>query len=169
MRRSVDEAYLDRALGYHATEPYRKAMRKRQISVEPLFAEAKEGHGLHRLRLRGLMHANIEALLIATGQNLQRFLRRPVGVGATRPVGAWCPPGMVSAADRRSPLTRSGVIRSRVVARTECASAQSPRGFSTPGILTDTPISVPYHPPHDARHRAKERSANVSSHHHPSP
>ena len=46
--------YLERVRGYHATEAYQKAMRKRQVWVEPLFAEAKEWHGLRRLRLRGL-------------------------------------------------------------------------------------------------------------------
>jgi hypothetical protein len=61
-------------LGYHATEAYKKAIRKRQVWVEPLFAEAKEWHGLRRLRLRGLMNANIQGLLIAAGQNLKRFL-----------------------------------------------------------------------------------------------
>jgi hypothetical protein len=60
--------------GYHATEAYQKAIRKRQVWVEPLFAEAKEWHGLRRLRLRGLMNANIQGLLIAAGQNLKRFL-----------------------------------------------------------------------------------------------
>ncbi len=74
MRRSVDEAYLDRVRAYHATEAYQKAMRKRKVWVEPLFAEAKEWHGLRRLRLRGLMNANIQGLLIAAGQNLKRFL-----------------------------------------------------------------------------------------------
>jgi hypothetical protein len=44
------------------------------VWVEPLFAEAKEWHGLRRLRLRGLPNANIQGLLIATGQNLKRFL-----------------------------------------------------------------------------------------------
>jgi hypothetical protein len=39
-----------------------------------LFAEAKEWHGLHRLRLRRLLNANIQGLLIAAGQNLKRFL-----------------------------------------------------------------------------------------------
>jgi hypothetical protein len=39
-----------------------------------MFAEAKEWHGLRRLRLRGLMNANIQGLLIAAGQNLKRFL-----------------------------------------------------------------------------------------------
>ena len=41
VRRSVDEAYLDRVRGYQATEAYVKALRKRQVWVEPLFAEAK--------------------------------------------------------------------------------------------------------------------------------
>jgi hypothetical protein len=49
-------------------------MRKRQVWVESLFAEVKEWHGLRRLRLRGLLNANIQGLLIASGQNLKRFL-----------------------------------------------------------------------------------------------
>ena len=67
--------YLDRVRGYHATEPYAKAMRKRQVWVEPLFAEAKDWHGLRRFRLRGLEKVNGEALLIAAGQNLKRLLQ----------------------------------------------------------------------------------------------
>ena len=55
-------------------EAYQKAIRKRQVWVEPLFAEAKAWHGLRRLRLRGLLNANIQGLLIAAGQNLKRFL-----------------------------------------------------------------------------------------------
>ena len=51
-------------------------MRKRSIWVEPLFGEAKDWHGLKRFRLRGLWQVNAEALLIATGQNLKRLLRR---------------------------------------------------------------------------------------------
>lgn len=72
--RHVDEAYLDRVRAYHATEAYKKAMRKRQVWVEPLFAEAKEWHGLRCLRLRGLANANIQGLLVAAGQNLKRLL-----------------------------------------------------------------------------------------------
>jgi hypothetical protein len=74
VKRSFNEAYLERVRGYHATEAYKKARRKRQVWVEPLFAEAKEWHGLRRLRLRGLANANIQGLLIAAGQNLKRFL-----------------------------------------------------------------------------------------------
>jgi DDE family transposase len=60
--------------GYHATEPYAKAMRKRKVWVEPLFAEAKAWHGLRRFRLRGLASVNVEGLLVAAGQNLKRLL-----------------------------------------------------------------------------------------------
>jgi hypothetical protein len=74
VHRSLYEDYLDTVRGYHATEPYQKAMRKRQVWVEPLFAEAKDWHGLRRLRLRRLRNVNIQGLLIATGQNLKRLL-----------------------------------------------------------------------------------------------
>ena len=74
IHRSFYEAYLDKVRGYHATAAYQKAMRKRKVWVEPLFAEAKEWHGLRRLRLRGLENANTQGLLIAAGQNLKRLL-----------------------------------------------------------------------------------------------
>jgi transposase len=87
--RSLRADALDRVRAYHATEPYAKAMRKRQVWVEPLFAEAKAWHGLRRFRLRGLEQVNSEALLIAAGQNLKRLLshrgwgRRPFPSGAS--------------------------------------------------------------------------------------
>ncbi len=74
--RSLDEACLERVRGYHQTEAYAKAMRKRQVWVEPLFAEAKAWHGLRRFRLRGLGNVNMEALLVAAGQNVKRLLSR---------------------------------------------------------------------------------------------
>ena len=80
MKRSFDEACLERVRSYHTTEAYQKAMRKRKVWVEPLFAEAKDWHGLRRLRLRGLENASIQGLLIATGQNLKR-LRAATGWG----------------------------------------------------------------------------------------
>jgi hypothetical protein len=58
------------------------------VWVEPLFAEAKEWHGLRRFRLRHLWRVNCEALLTAAGQNLKRLLstrgwgRRPLPSGA---------------------------------------------------------------------------------------
>ena len=74
MQRSFSAAYLERVQGYHTTEAYQKAMRKRQVSIEPLFAEAKDWHGLRRFRLRGLANVNSEGLLVAAGQNLKRWL-----------------------------------------------------------------------------------------------
>jgi transposase len=74
--RSVDEEYLDRVRAYHTTEAYKKAYRKRSIWVEPLFAEAKDWHGLRRFRLRLLWRVNCEALRIAAGQNLKRLLKK---------------------------------------------------------------------------------------------
>src|SRR5215213_5259482 len=96
--RSLDADYLDRVRGYQETEPYAKAMRKRQVWVEPLFAEAKDWHGLRRFRLRGLEKVNGEALLIAAGQNLKRLLshqgwgRRPFPSGAAATVLPALPP-----------------------------------------------------------------------------
>jgi hypothetical protein len=76
LTRSFDEAYLERVRAYHQTVAYQKAMRKRQVWVEPLFGEAKDWHGLRRFRLRGLDKVNIQGLLVATGQNLKRLLQR---------------------------------------------------------------------------------------------
>jgi hypothetical protein len=74
VQRSFYIDYLEKVRGYHETEAYKKAIRKRQVWVEPVFAEVKEWHGLRRLRLRGLANANIQGPLIAAGQNLKRLL-----------------------------------------------------------------------------------------------
>jgi hypothetical protein len=50
VQRSFDIDDLEKGRGYHETEAYAKAIRKRQVWVEPLFAEAKEWHGVRRLR-----------------------------------------------------------------------------------------------------------------------
>ncbi len=91
IRRSFDEEYLERVRSYSDTEPYSKALRKRQVWVEPLFGEAKDWHGARRFRLRTLEKVNAEALLIASGQNVKRLLtlghrgpRRPAQVAALR-------------------------------------------------------------------------------------
>src|SRR5258708_3241173 len=44
--------------------------------TEPLFAEAKDWHGMRRFRLRLLWRVNSEALRIAAGQNLKRLLKK---------------------------------------------------------------------------------------------
>jgi DDE family transposase len=88
VHRSFHAEYLERVQGYYHTRAYQRAVRKRKVWVEPLFAEAKDWHGLRRFRLRGLWRVNCEALLIAAGQNLKRLLarqgwgRRPLPSGA---------------------------------------------------------------------------------------
>ena len=72
--RHRDERYVDRVKSYRGTFAYEKALRKRRVWVEPLFGEAKDWHGLRRFRLRRLEKVNIEALLIASGQNIKRLV-----------------------------------------------------------------------------------------------
>ena len=74
--RSMYLELLERVRGYDGTPLFEKAMRKRRVWVEPLFAEAKQRHGLSRFRLRGVHNVNIEGGVIAAGQNLKRYLAR---------------------------------------------------------------------------------------------
>ena len=74
--RHVGEEYLERVRSYQQTLAYQKALRKRKVWVEPLFAEAKDWHGMRRFRLRRLWRVNCEALRIAAGQNLKRLLKQ---------------------------------------------------------------------------------------------
>jgi transposase len=88
VHRSFHADVVERVRGYQQTPAYEKALRKRKVWVEPLFAEAKQWHGLRRFRLRRLWRVNCEALVTATGQNLKRLLgeqgwgRRPLPSGA---------------------------------------------------------------------------------------
>src|SRR3712207_4802767 len=74
LRRDPRVRYAERIRAYRGTYPYEKALRKRKVWVEPLFAEAKDWHGMRRFRLRRLEKVSIEALLIASGQNVKRLL-----------------------------------------------------------------------------------------------
>ncbi|GIK65465.1 MAG: hypothetical protein BroJett018_32590 [Chloroflexota bacterium] len=85
--RSFFQEYLDRAASYRETEAYKKALRKRQVWVEPLFGEAKRWHQGRRFRLRGLEKVNIEGLLKASGQNIKRLLKARRGSKQTSPAG----------------------------------------------------------------------------------
>jgi hypothetical protein len=52
VHRSFFADYQERVKGYHQTDAYQRAMNKRKVWVEPLFAEAKDWHGMRRFRLR---------------------------------------------------------------------------------------------------------------------
>ena len=74
--RNFAEEYFERVRSYQTTEAYQKALRKRSVWVEPLFAEGKDWHGMRRCRLRELWRVNCEALMRAAGQNLKRLLTK---------------------------------------------------------------------------------------------
>jgi hypothetical protein len=91
LRRQPGERHVDLVRSYRGRAPYEKALRKRKVWVEPLFAEAKDWHGMRRFRLRTLRKVNAEALLVAAGQNIKRLLffgvrkpRKPAQVAALR-------------------------------------------------------------------------------------
>ena len=90
VHRSFHASYLDRVRGYHHTHAYQKAMQERKVWLEPLFAEAKDWHGLRRFRLRLLWRVNCEALRIAAGQNLKRLLKKRGWGRRPFPVEALC-------------------------------------------------------------------------------
>jgi hypothetical protein len=74
IHRSFHAAAMEQVAAYATTEAYAQAMRKRRVWIEPLFAEAKQWHGLRRFRLRRLWRVNCETLLVASCQNLKRYL-----------------------------------------------------------------------------------------------
>jgi hypothetical protein len=76
LQRSIYASYLEKVEEYHETDAYRRVMSKRKIWVEPLFGEAKQWHRLRRFRLRRLEKVNMEALMIAAGQNIKRLIAK---------------------------------------------------------------------------------------------
>lgn len=53
----------------------RRMRRIRQITTEPLFAEAKQNHGLSKFMTRGIQKAKKNSILIASIQNLKRLMK----------------------------------------------------------------------------------------------
>lgn len=88
LRRSFFQEYLDRATSYRDTVAYKKALRKRQVWVEPRFGELKQWHEGRRFRLRGLEKVNVEGLLKAAGQNLKRLLQARSEHQPLKPAGS---------------------------------------------------------------------------------
>ena len=70
--RSFGQDYIERVRSYQSTATHQKAVRKRQVWAEPLFAEGKQWHQMRRFRL---WRVNTGAFLIAAGQNLKRLLQ----------------------------------------------------------------------------------------------
>lgn len=117
--RPVAQAYVERVRHSHTPEPYQKARRKRSVWVEPLFGEGKPWHGMRRFRFRRRWRVNGEALVMASGHHLKRFLpkrgwgRRPFPPEA---VAAVSPPGRESEAPRHDLLHRPSAAVASLVA-----------------------------------------------------
>jgi transposase len=126
--RPFDEDFYDRVRRYRGTEPYEKALRKRAVWVEPLFGEAKEWHGMDRFRLRRLKKVNIEALMVAAGQNMKRLVAS-CGRGPT-PVA--------QAVALRLPEPSFSYSRCHARRRHRCISRHTRRSFSIRWTVFDT-------------------------------
>jgi hypothetical protein len=107
LRRRPGDEYAKLVRATVRTESYLRAIRKRKVWIEPLFAEGKLWHGLRRFRTRRLAKTNLEALVIAAGQNAKRLLafggrrpKRPARATALRPAQTEPPPDLDSSRRR---------------------------------------------------------------------
>src|SRR4051794_29337044 len=131
LRRGPLEGYLDRVRSYAGTHSYQKALRKRKVWIEPLFGEAKDWHGMRRFRLRRLEKVNIEALLIASGQNVKRLLT----FGGHRPKK----PAQAAALRPPTPIVGYEISRAREHRSTRFGGQR--RSFSTRWVVFETLLS----------------------------
>ncbi len=51
INRNFDEEYFEKLERYYEPEAYKKAMRKRKVWIEPMFAKVRQGRGMGRVRL----------------------------------------------------------------------------------------------------------------------
>lgn len=151
---------------YHGTHPYEKALRKRRVWVEPLFAEAKDWHGMRRFRLRRLEKVNMEALLIASGQNVKRLLA--FGSRGPRKRAQAAALGPSAAAGREIHCAREHRARRRSVAKEDIF--QQADAFVLSGSLIDPSYMVPCVPEHaeiwgSLKARDRDRAVDLIEHH----
>ncbi len=72
--RSPHQEAIEQAEAHLQTPEGRQTFQRRKSTAEWVIAEAKDFHGLRRARCRGLDNMKIQALLIASVQNLKRLL-----------------------------------------------------------------------------------------------
>jgi hypothetical protein len=85
--RDIDEDVRDHARALANTDSFQISRRERK-KVEMAFAHMKRILKLDRLRLRGILGARDEVLLVATAQNLRKLVKY---VGRSPPAPALCP------------------------------------------------------------------------------
>lgn len=71
--RSPHQHEIDRVRKRQTTDTFIKKMIHRKWSIEGLFAEAKQYHGLQRAKYRRLKNVSIQALMTALAQNIKRI------------------------------------------------------------------------------------------------
>ena len=75
VQHSIYKEEYDRLFNRIKSYSGKKMRRIRQITTEPLFAEAKENHGLSKFMTRGIGKAKKNSILIASIQNLKRLMK----------------------------------------------------------------------------------------------
>jgi transposase len=75
--RSPDQEAIEWALAYYESPRGQQTFSQRCVIAEWVIAEAKGFHGLRRAVCRGIEKMKIQALLIATVQNLKRLIAAP--------------------------------------------------------------------------------------------
>jgi transposase len=146
--RSFDEQYLEKVRAYHESAAYEKAIRKRKVWVEPMFAEAKQWHGMARMRLRMLQRVNAEVLVCAAGQNIKRLLAsetckpiKPAQAAALRPTKRTSThPNYRTARDHR----RSALPSTRRFSTRPYAYGASALSFLTPDNMVLSGLSASF-------------------------
>jgi len=67
--------YFDKAITLVESRGGQRLLRRRQTTIEGVWAEAKKHHGLSRCRYRGLSSFNIQLYLTAAVINIKRLLK----------------------------------------------------------------------------------------------
>ncbi|UJP02774.1 MAG: transposase [Nitrosomonas sp.] len=71
-----DQHEIDKVRARQETRAFISKMILRKWTIEGLFVEAKQFHGLRRARYRGLQKVSIQALMTAMAQNIKRIIKR---------------------------------------------------------------------------------------------
>jgi len=124
------EDIMEGVRAYHDTPGYAKAMRNRHVWPEPLFAEAKQWHGLRQFRLRDLEKVTMEGLFIAAGQNLKRWLAATGWGHRDAPCGSLAALARLSAAPFPMLCVRAAAGSPRMTKTCPSEAAASPSDHS---------------------------------------
>lgn len=75
VQHSIYKSEYDRLSHRLKSQKGKRMRRIRQITTEPLFAEAKQNHGLSKFMTRGIEKARKNSIVIASVQNLKRLMK----------------------------------------------------------------------------------------------